>query len=243
MLVTSGKQDNQNQEVIQFVDSPVVRNYIPGPESTIDAQTSSDSSTLKGHEDHTENSYTLSSDHLIRLIQFNVYRALLSNVCILGLTPEMIDMDIPSPFTTYGPVRVESLLPPSLRPTWLQRSTPHHPYIDIFPIPFIRDRLLLANEDVDDEDLGFDLVGDFAGAGCAHGAGQTAGIIVWGEPWDPFAWEVTEGFAKKWRWMLEGCNEIVESTNYWRAKRGEERLTIDLLSHESELSFDGNTGI
>jgi hypothetical protein len=194
---------------------------------------------LHGPTYHVQNSYTLSSDHLIHLIQFNVYRALLTNVYTLGLTPEIMDMDIPSPFTTFGPVHIERLLPPALQPTRFQRSIIHHPYIDVFPFPFIRDKLLLPNEDFDDEDLCLDLVGGYRSAA---GAGHTAGLIVWGEPWDPFAWELTEVFATKWRWILEGCVEIVESTNYWRAKRGEERLAIDLSPHKSELHVTAELG-
>jgi hypothetical protein len=41
-------------------------------------------------------------------------------------------------------------------------------------------------------------------------------------------WEVTEGFLRKWGFLLEGCDELIESTNRWRALRGEERLIIEL---------------
>jgi hypothetical protein len=155
------------------------------------------------------------------------------------MTPELMEMDIPSPFTTFGPVQMENLLPPSLRPTWLQRSTTHHPSLDVFPIPFVRDKLLLADESYDDQDLCFDLVGGWHNHA---GVGHMAGVIVWGEPWDPFAWEVTEPFVKKWWWLLEGCNEIIESTNYWRAKRGEGELATDVSLHGSDPSLMATGG-
>lgn len=50
------------------------------------------------------------------------------------------------------------------------------------------------------------------------------GFIVWGEPWDVDSWEVTPGFLKKWAWMLEGCEELIISSNRWRAKRDEKPL-------------------
>jgi hypothetical protein len=52
------------------------------------------------------------------------------------------------------------------------------------------------------------------------------GLIVWGEPHDMRNWEATPGFLAKWHWVVHGCNEVVESSNRWRAIRGEEPLSI-----------------
>ncbi|KAH7367651.1 hypothetical protein B0T11DRAFT_275737, partial [Plectosphaerella cucumerina] len=52
------------------------------------------------------------------------------------------------------------------------------------------------------------------------------GLIVWGEPHDMRNWEATSGFLAKWHWVVHGCNEVVESSNRWRAIRGEEPLSI-----------------
>ncbi|KAL5046772.1 hypothetical protein BDW71DRAFT_197418 [Aspergillus fruticulosus] len=43
----------------------------------------------------------------------------------------------------------------------------------------------------------------------------------WHKPHDPSNWEVTEGFIKKWGWVIQGGPDILRSTNKWRAKRGE----------------------
>lgn len=54
------------------------------------------------------------------------------------------------------------------------------------------------------------------------------GILVWTDPWHMSGWEITEGFARKWGFLLKGCFEIVEATNRWRELRNEDRLTIEV---------------
>ncbi len=54
------------------------------------------------------------------------------------------------------------------------------------------------------------------------------GMIVWRDPWDWRGWELTEGFVKKWGFLLMGCEEAIEPTNSWRAARGEPPLEIEL---------------
>lgn len=50
------------------------------------------------------------------------------------------------------------------------------------------------------------------------------GVLVWGDPWEVGSWEVSEGFWRKWGWLLKGCEEMIEATNRWRIGRGEEVL-------------------
>ncbi|GIC84245.1 DUF3425 domain-containing protein [Aspergillus udagawae] len=110
-------------------------------------------------------------------------------------------------------------LPASLWPTALQRSVPHHPWIDLLPVEELRDNLLLQNETTYDAgQLCRDMRG-FQSVSSGHG-----GVIVWGDPWDPQGWEVTEAFAQKWPWVVRGSRSLLESTNYWRRKRGEPAL-------------------
>jgi hypothetical protein len=33
---------------------------------------------------------------------------------------------------------------------------------------------------------------------------------------------------KKWGWLLEGCEGVMEATNWWRASRGEEPLVVEI---------------
>ncbi|PVH95748.1 hypothetical protein DM02DRAFT_570697 [Periconia macrospinosa] len=55
---------------------------------------------------------------------------------------------------------------------------------------------------------------------------EAKGMLVWGEPWRVESWEISEGFARKWGWLLEGCEEMIEATNAWRARRGEEGFVL-----------------
>lgn len=48
------------------------------------------------------------------------------------------------------------------------------------------------------------------------------GLIVWGDPYLPGSWEMTDGFCAKWYGLLDGCADLVASSNYWRGVRGEE---------------------
>jgi Domain of unknown function (DUF3425) len=133
-----------------------------------------------------------------------------------------MDDDAISPFclTKWIPKRILAL-PPALRPTDIQCRVVHHPWIDLLPVPRMRHNLIQAGDTFDDMELCGDLVGLFSA-----GTGQT-GMIVWGDPWDIAGWEVTDGFLKTWGWTIKRCHEIFESTNWWRARRGERPLCFD----------------
>ncbi|KAK1675369.1 hypothetical protein BDP55DRAFT_693926 [Colletotrichum godetiae] len=163
------------------------------------------------------------SDSLIRLVQFNLFRGLMENMKTLGITMPMIcDDDCVSPFGSDPVYNVNTAwnVPYFLKPTETQLTRVHHPWLDFLPLPRMRDNLIKAGDDWDDEALCLDMIGN---GDAPSGQG---GMILWGEPWDPNSWEVTEDFVEKWRWILEGCEEIIRSSNYWRAKRGEKRLRV-----------------
>lgn len=87
------------------------------------------------------------ADHLLTLSKVNVFRAFEMIIGLMGMSPspDWMHDDALSPFTTQGPgVAEENTLPPSLRPTKLQKTLSHHPWLDFFPIPKIRDNLLRA---------------------------------------------------------------------------------------------------
>jgi len=52
------------------------------------------------------------------------------------------------------------------------------------------------------------------------------GLVVWGEPHLTESWEATPGFLRKWIWAAEGCTELIEASNRWRAARGEESIRL-----------------
>lgn len=177
------------------------------------------------------------TDHeFINLLYYNVFRAFQVNIGSLGLTVYLLSLDILSPFNTTAlggsvsenledfaliPTPAPDLissLPLSLRPTELQISVLHHPWIDLFPCPKLRDNLLRKGDALDGLAICHDV--------CKGGENENTGLIVWGDPWDVSGWEITEALAKKWPWMIEGCDEVIEGTNYWRALRGLENLDL-----------------
>lgn len=172
------------------------------------------------------NYYTAASPRtelLLGLTQLNLIRALIFNIDILGYTPAHMHNDALSPFCIASSPRVNeetAVLPPSLRPTALQRSTPHHPWLDLFPIPRMRDNLIAI------ESLGNEY--GLCEALCSSMDG-TSGMLVWKDPWDPAGWEVTSRFACTSGSIIEGCWDLFQSTNYWRIKRGEKLLFYNIL--------------
>ncbi|KAJ5498808.1 hypothetical protein N7453_007859 [Penicillium expansum] len=80
----------------------------------------------------------------------------------------------------------------------------------------MRDNLISARDELDDGELCVDIMGfwDISAKSCS--------LLVWGEPSDPKSWEVTEEFLKKWPWVIRGELGLIDSTNYWRRKRGDE---------------------
>ncbi|KAG2012548.1 hypothetical protein GB937_007144 [Aspergillus fischeri] len=174
-------------------------------------------------EDTAYRSYLLGSprsDLLLHLIQLNFTRALFENIKIFGLTSENLHDEALSPFNTTGPWQrdLEQSLPYSLQPTMIQRQIPHHPWLDLLPIPQMRDNLILAGESFDETQLCLDMKG--------YGSAQTGrtGLIVWKDPWDPAGWEVTDSFARSWGWVIRNCHDLFQSTNHWREKRNERPL-------------------
>ncbi|KAH6673438.1 hypothetical protein B0J14DRAFT_49095 [Halenospora varia] len=180
--------------------------------------------------------YPLPTDQkLLTLLHFNLIRALTQNIRILGLNPDHMNRDIPSIFHSNSQIS-SSQLPPDLQPTAFQLTIPHHPEIDVFPCPQWRNNMLLAKTSNTD-DIGFcqDLVygvEDHAGdsrqrTDCMDGSftGRT-GMLVWGDPWLISSWEVEPAFARKYKWLIAGCEELVRSTNCWRMRRGEDPVDL-----------------
>ncbi|KAI0533817.1 hypothetical protein GGR58DRAFT_485242 [Xylaria digitata] len=160
-------------------------------------------------------SYPLPADCLLTLVRYNLYRACAANASILGLDPRSLHDDITSPFCDLKPFNHP--LPKSLLPTETQVAVRHHPYIDIFPFGNLRDKLILSEGTVDEDELCADLGGK-------NSTTEHTGLIVWSDPWDPMGWELSEYVAIKWARLFSGCEELLIATNYWRKKRGETPL-------------------
>ncbi|KFX85747.1 hypothetical protein V490_09440 [Pseudogymnoascus sp. VKM F-3557] len=247
MLATSPGLIEQGQQSMASLDdiTPDTQYTLPtalhGPSQPSESQYRHASSTpgipasqvqgvIARVEDSLSQHYIVSSprvDLLLTLIQFNVFRALVSNTYTLGFPFSWLSAEADSPYY-LGESRW--CCPDSLQPTALQRKVPHHPWIDLFPFPALRDNILSQGEDFDDDDLCYDLVE------VCHAPSERSGLIVWSDPWDPLGWEATTEFISKWGWMLRGCPELLFSTNYWREKRSEEAIVFDVTPLESVYS-------
>ena len=163
------------------------------------------------------------TDHLLTLSKVNVFRAFATIMDLMGMppSPDWMDDNAISVFTTQGPGIIEfNSLPIVLQPTVRQKTIAHHPWLDFFPIPKMRDNLLCAGASWDDEALCVDIMGFWDST---QGSSDCS-LLVWGDPLDPRSWEVTEEFLRKWPWVVRGCPEILQSTNNWRRKRGDKLI-------------------
>ncbi|KAE9372785.1 hypothetical protein N431DRAFT_545292 [Stipitochalara longipes BDJ] len=168
----------------------------------------------------------LSPDHLIPLVQFNAFRATLTNMLILSvshLIPH--ECDISTALQTTPLFIPPVTPPPSLAPTPLQQSVPHDMWIDLLPHGTMRDNAIRTMDTFNHHEICSDMLG-------GHDQGRNTiewtGVLVWGNPWEVSGWEVTEGFVNKWGFLLRDCWEIIAATNHWRAKRGDEPLLFEI---------------
>ncbi|KAF2800201.1 hypothetical protein K505DRAFT_370407 [Melanomma pulvis-pyrius CBS 109.77] len=164
--------------------------------------------------------FPLSPDHhLITLIQYNVFRGIHTNIIlcrIYSAIPSECNLSL-----TISSLPIPSTPPPTFLPTPTQLVVPHANWIDSIPCARLRDNLIHAQGSYDEDELCEDVCG-----GLYEGFDdcRQRGLLVWSEPWMVESWEVSEGFAAKWGWLLEGCEEMWRSTDHWRRERGEEAL-------------------
>jgi hypothetical protein len=112
-----------------------------------------------------------------------------------------------------------------------------------FPSPRLRDNLIVNESIIDVAELLHDVFGESNNSNIRspnkidHDVSITSpreidqdadvesrGLIIWGDPWDTESWEITQGFMRKWAWLLEGCEDLIEVSNRWRARRHEDPL-------------------
>lgn len=92
----------------------------------------------------------------------------------------------------------------------------------------MRDNLIQAAGHFDEDELWSDTIGGLFEGFPASDIEQR-GVIMWSPPWHVCGWEVSEGFWRKWSWALKGCGDVLEATNRWRIRRGEEPLGYEVL--------------
>ncbi|KAJ5382855.1 Protein of unknown function DUF3425 [Penicillium concentricum] len=145
---------------------------------------------------------------------------MLVNANLMGLTIELLEEDLASQFNLVGPSTLH--LPPSLYPSQKQRKIIHHPWIDLIPMLSLREALLARTDEIDEDEICCDFYE-------TRDSSQEVGLRVWGEAWDPSAYEASESLIKKWSWMVKDCPDIIESSNYWRKQRGEKPIMFRMI--------------
>ncbi|KAF5658706.1 hypothetical protein FHETE_9771 [Fusarium heterosporum] len=173
----------------------------------------------KAYMDYTMNAPRISQ--LPFLITLNVTIAVSNNANLLGFDHRLMCIDEAiSPFNTNGPSTSTYNPPAALMPTEVQKAVLHHPWLDIFPFPRFRDNLILAVDAnlLDDGELCEDI------SEINWENVEKPSLIVWGDASQPHSWEVSPWFLRKWGWLLQGCPELLETTNRWRQSRGDKVL-------------------
>ena len=114
----------------------------------------------------------LTEHQFMPLMQYSLLRALVQNAKMIGLDLfVVVDDDSLSPWTNESTLPLP-VGPHTLTPTSLQLGTPHHPYLDVLAPPSLRDNILLAKLDDDQEETL-----------CV--AMHTGSFTVWGsQPWN-----------------------------------------------------------
>lgn len=164
--------------------------------------------------------------YLPALTHLNVLDAMARNAEAIGISIKGLCRDeLISSFNIHGPstprgAEIAAACPVTLRPTLVQQTIIHHPWIDLIPIARFRDNVLLAVAAgvMDEDELCADMLS------LDDGRGENASLIVWAGSWDPRGWEVSIPFLRKWGWLLKDCWELRLATNEWRDKRGEKRI-------------------
>lgn len=168
--------------------------------------------------------YTMNTPRVSQLpflITVNINIAFANNATLIGFDRALICMDDSiSIFNQSGPSPASSTRPQTLEPTPMQSNVVHHPWFDVFPFPKFRDNIIqaVATGVLDDDDLCANI------AEINYANTEKPSLIVWGESSNPQCWEASVLFLRKWGWLLEGCPEILETTNKWRQSRGEKLL-------------------
>jgi hypothetical protein len=137
----------------------------------------SENTTQQPEVPHTETVDPMVDNHLLTIPGFSLCAALHNNARLLGISC-LFPTALTSPPGTPA-------LPLPLHPTALQMTRIHLPYIDCFPIPKLRDNILIWNGLVDEEDF------------CADLLGMNSFVVKGMQSWDPAGWVVDKAFKEK----------------------------------------------
>lgn len=172
----------------------------------------------------------------LHMQHFSTVAALRANAELLGISfQKLVDPNSVSLFYSKTPLTPEATelvlsqrfqhVKPHLRPTALQLTHSHHPYVDLFPCPIFRQRLievLSTDPPMIDES---DLCADFGNGGLicwGSRLGGSPGATGSGAPWDIRSWEAQPWFLKKWWFLVGGADgPLFQQSRWWHELRGD----------------------
>ncbi|KAF2486801.1 hypothetical protein BDY17DRAFT_321564 [Neohortaea acidophila] len=168
-------------------------------------------------------------DELARLINANFMAAALSNARQLGIDASLLQTGtthIATPRIAPSPQLLS--IPSALTPVEIQYQLPHDPIIDTIPHARLRLNIMnaLATAQLDAAAFSQSLRASGALLEQRDGIWQRGGVVVWGPPAQLASWELSEPFARRWAFLLVGCEHMIAGTNAWRAGRGEAPLSF-----------------
>ncbi|KAK1656700.1 hypothetical protein BDP55DRAFT_688218 [Colletotrichum godetiae] len=218
------RQTQEDEESDTRVNMVLLKGYLLLP--TSEKRTEFQRFMQKAYEDYHHGAPKL--EHLQLLVRLNVLGAIAHNAVLLQFRFKgLCRPDLVSPLNLQGTdIPAMSLLsqpcPNGLRPTTLQVTVMHHPWIDLIPSPQFRENVLRAMTAglLESKELGLDLLN------VDNILSDSPSFIIWGESWDLRGWEASLSFWRKWGWLMEGCPVLLEATNFWRQKRGEAKISF-----------------
>lgn len=139
--------------------------------------------------------FPLSTDHLLHLVQYNVFRAFVSNKRTLNLLltgwteTALIPFSSSTTCPISGPYRDDTSvfplnpnIPAALAPTPFQQTHPHPIWINLIPFPRIRDNLIRCQGVFDHWQFLQDLIGELMGANQFQNRQATPATISVSDP-------------------------------------------------------------
>jgi hypothetical protein len=176
-------------QITNYIPGRICHNMLPGAQARLDLY------ARQAYAEYMLHAPRPAALHIV--VQLNVIHALMQNALLLDITPGSLCIhDALSPFNKTGPADPSAHLPHSLQPTALQRRIRHRPWIDLFPLPELRDVILGLSWTDLEADISTDLLD------VEEAAGQKPNLVVWGDAADPQAWEATVPFLRKWGWLV-----------------------------------------
>lgn len=162
-------------------------------------------------------------DELAQLINRGFMAAAITNAQHLGIDATALQQATPI-LTPRG-----RAVPATLQPVQLQHQIPHDAMIDIIPHPRLRHNVLgaIASQQLNAAEFSSCLRASGA-LESMQGHWQRGGLVVWSLPELASSWELSETFVRRFPYLLQGCEDLLASTNSWRSRRGERLFPYSL---------------